>query len=520
MARRTRRNSPAASDTSELSVQPFDLSDPRDATSMRALVNRGRGSGANAWKWYNTIPEIHYAISRSGRIAGYAEYFPVKVDNWGQPGRKIKGGAEAEAAARLSSPYGGRRGLTERFFTLMKVPGEAYLIRCRDAQDNIIGYDWVGAGELASQDTADGTGGNGRIYKAGDKLHRIVLPSSQSADGKDLVVDIKVEDFIGRVWRPGGQHVFAPDSPLMSLDSTCELLDLLHKNIRAKLLSRFALNGIFFVPSEITQVAGAQPQGKNKAQVHDNRILDRLIAACTWAVQHHEQPEAAVPIFMTGPGQYADMIKHITYDRAIMETDMALRAELVEKILRGLDSNPTSVTGSQDASHWGAWASADEELRVDVKPEVEQHCWALTRLVLHRELSEAEMAPGKITGSMIWYDLSAAQVTTNVAEDTRQAMDRGLIGPAGARRRTGIPETDAPTEVEYIRWVGVKTSDPYLATYGLPEADKLDWEKVGSKKTGPDANSPAEDPKTGPGSGTPGSPDGGKSDTPRKLRPA
>ena len=39
---------------------------------------------------------------------------------------------------------------------------------------------------------------------------------------------------------------------------------------------------------------------------------------------------------------------------------------------------------------------------------------------------------------------------------------------------------------EYVRWVGVKVNDPYLATYGMDEADDIDWSKVGTKKAGPE----------------------------------
>jgi hypothetical protein len=87
---------------------------------------------------------------------------------------------------------------------------------------------------------------------------------------------------------------------------------------------------------------------------------------------------------------------------------------------------------------------------------------------------------------------------------------------------SGVPEDDAPSDIEYIRMAGWKMGDPYLATYGMPEAKKFDWEKIGSKKTGPAPDSTAPDSKVQPGKGQPGSPnpEDRKSDVPKRQQPA
>jgi hypothetical protein len=147
-------------------------------------------------------------------------------------------------------------------------------------------------------------------------------------------------------------------------------------------------------------------------------------------------------------------------------------------------------------------------------------CWALTRLVLWREMEARNLKPGRIMNTMIWYDMTGAAAKTNLAEDSRQMRDRLLISDDAARRLSGITESDKPSDEEYVRMVGIKTSDPYLATFNMPIAEKIDWDQVGSAKTGPSADSPAEDSIVGPGVGDPGSPNDIKSNTPRRNRPA
>jgi len=507
---------------SEFSTKPIDLTRPSDATYMRSVVATTRFRSMRGWQWYRDIGEIHYAVSRGAKVAGYTTLKVVKRNADGTPGQEITSGAEADVLSMLQSPYGGQRGLVERFFTLMKIPGDAYLIRCRDNEGDVEGYDWLSADEIDRGGLGDVavTGDRDPIFRADQQINRIILPASDG-NAMSLMVPVQAQDFIGRVWRPAGQYVALADSPMRSLDIECERLDLLTKNIRAKLLSRFALNGVFFVPSVIATIRSGEPSGKANEQFHDNTVLDRLIAAATWAVTNHEQPEAAVPIFMSGPGQYADMIRHITTDREIMEVDMKLRAELLDRILMGLDTQKSSVTGSQDSNHWSAWASSDEERRVNIQPDIETMCWALTRMVLWRELKDRNIPSGRISKCMVWYDMSQASAKTNLSEDARQARDRLLVGDAAARRLTGIPETDAPNEDEYVRMVGIKTQDPYLATFGMDVADKIDWDKVKTTKApGPDPQSNPDEAPVGPGVGQPGSPDDNDSDTPRSQRPA
>jgi len=149
-------------------------------------------------------------------------------------------------------------------------------------------------------------------------------------------------------------------------------------------------------------------------------------------------------------------------------------------------------------------------------------CWALTRLILHRQLQDAGMSPDEILKYAVWYDLSDASVRANQQEDARQLRDRGLIGEKGTRELSGISEEFAITGDEYVRWVGTQVKNPVLMMHGRPEADSVDWDKVAQfpASRGPAAGSPADPSEAGPGEGDPGSPDDRETDQPRSQRPA
>lgn len=501
----------------------IDVSDARDLRYLRSVLSVSRSKSKRAWKWFNALSEVSGGVGRLGKIAGYAKIQAREVNPDGTPGKVLTRGMAAEIASRMSSPYGGQRALIDRYLTLMKIPGDAYLIRCRDykADGTFVerGYDFLSADEI-ERASVEGSQFSEKqeIIQPNEPIRRITLPAGEASNGEQLSVEVRAQDFIGRVWRPAGQYVDLPVSPMRALDTECELLWLLTRGLKGKLASRLALNGILYFPSEINDVHTATPTASENP-IHDNRIIDRLIKAAIAQAQNIDEAAGAIPIIVSGPAQYADAVRNIVLDREVYATDMALREELKDRILTGLDANKQKTKGDGDSNHFTSWSDSDDELRVNIKPDLETMMWALTRMGLHREMQERGASDRQISKTMLWYDLSGAQTNINAAEDGRQASDRIQISPAAARRMANIDESDAPTAEEYIRGLGVKISDPYLATFGMPEAKDFDWEKIGSKKTGPDAASPADEPPVGPGTKR-GAPGQGDSDTPKRLRPA
>lgn len=494
----------------QFAASPLDLALPQDMKYLQTLLPASREASRQPWNWHDKIGEIHYAVSRSARIGGYARLRVHKLEKDGSIGEAVTTGLAGEIADMLYSPYGGQRGLIERFLTLMKVPADAYLVRCRDGQGGFDGIDFLSTDEIKNPDPTS--------MRSGTELSRITLPGGTRFGESRMEERIAPADFVGRVWRPSSRFVDLPDSPLTALDTSCELLHLLTLGIRSTLMSRLLSNGIFYVPSEVSDAKSAAPTGEPN-EFHQNKVLNELIKAAVFASRSPGEAVAGLPVFMTGPGVNADQFRHIIMDQAIAETDMKLRAELIDRILQGLDVQPTQVKGAQNENHWGSWSASDDELKVTIRPDLETGCWALTRLVLWKMMQDAGRKRGEIMKHVVWYDLDAATSHMNIAEDARQLVDRILVSPPAARRMNGIGEKDAPSNLEYIRQIGIKNSDPYLATYGMDEAKNFDWDKIGSTKTGATAASPAGAPESAPGKGSPGGPGNNKSDTPARLRP-
>lgn len=521
----SRRSKRASDDgTVEFAALPLDLTDEDERAYAKATMAASKRTAKTAWKWFDKIGEVQFAVTRNARIAGYAELAAYKLNDDGTIGEKITGNKAAAKVARgIYSRFGGQRALIERFMLMAKVPGDTYLIRTHDANKTADGYDWCSADELDMTEVEVKDAPNTTRVVKRKTLPAIPASSLGGEGNKALLEDIPLEDFLGRVWRPGGQFMHMPDSPLYALEDVCEILYLLTKSLKGKLRQRLAMNPILYVPQEANKVRSAASKAAT-GKLHPNELVDEFLKASTFAMTNLDEPESALPTFVVGPGEQSKNLAFIEPERKILETEIKLRAELIDRLLFGLDINPESVKGAGEANHWGAWAASDDERRVAVQPDLEMMCWALTRLVLWPELKAANVPAGQILNTVIWYDLSKATAKSNLAEDARQTFDRGGIDSPALRRLSGIPETDAPDDEERVRMLGWEIGDPYLANFGKDEIiDKIDWDKVGlGRRSGPKADSTADRPDSGPGKGDPGSPNpkDRRNNGPKSSRPA
>lgn len=491
--------------------RPISLGDEGDRQYLATVTSISRYSARDNWYNYDNIGEVHYGITRSAKIAGYAKFFPERINARGQVIDQKDAGVLADIVDSIYGKFGGVRGLVERYYTLMKVPAEGFLIRVVEAGQPD-GY-WV-----LSPDEIDGaTLPGGRVDTT--KPLRWITASVTASDGErnQFMREIRPQDFLGRVWNPSKRWVDMVDSPMSALAGECRQLITLTDSVMGRLRSRFALAGVLLVPSEINDanIAGPRPGDE-----HMDKVLNYLITVMTRNVTQHDQALAHIPALLKGPAAALEAFRHVLLESSVEETDLQLRAELINRILDGLDVQKSQTTGNQDSNHWNSWSNAEDERRVAIQPDLEAFAHALTRAVLVPELVKRGWTANAIRGWRLGVDLSEASVKTNQAEDFRLAHDRGWISEQAGRRSVGAVETDKMSPEEYVRWVGVKTQDGYLATYGMEKQGiKIDLDKLKTAKPPGPPGSPAAG-KAGPGVGSPGSPSSNDSDTPRSRRPA
>lgn len=504
-----------------LASREIDVRNELDRRYLEATTVDETGDVAKAWLNFRRVGEIRFSIARSARIAGYAQLRAVKTDEAGNITLEKSTGVEAGIVNQITSRYGGVRGLVERYYMLMKVPGQAYLAGIRDQGDNkpLDGYWFLSGSEIAR------TGDPVTAARRGTPVEwhqrkRAGANWGNTGDVDPFARTIAPADFLGRVWVPDPEFTEDAFSPMQAIAGMCEQLSDLRDSISARLRSRFAHAGILLIPNEIQDAAISGDKPRDGLYSSD-KVMNYLIHVMTTNVINHAQGLAAMPILLKGPAAVLDKVKHIIEEATIADTDLKLRAELIEGILMALDQQKQAVKSGEGTSHWGMWAVSDEERRITVQPDLDALCHTLTRLVLWPRLNDNKRKAGDIMKWRVWYDLSAAAVRANMDEDARQLADRGGVSLAYLRMLSGVPETAAPSPAEYTRMLGWKIGNPVLATYGLEgiEAEVIDEAGSWGQAPGPAADSPADDQEVGPGVGDPGSPNDRDSDTPKTQEP-
>lgn len=496
----------SATPRSSLAAVELNLRSKEDQSYLADALMSSRRSAFRAWQHYKRLGVVRYPLNRAARIAGATTLHAAMLNEDGVVEGPIKRGDANEACIDIVkgiySRMGGVRGLIERYFLLQKVPADSHLIKVK-VRGGYDGYMFLSPGELR--------GPTGMEFDPTATLSELHWQTSPGVAGRPARSrPLARKDYLGRVWSPSPEYIDLADSPLYTLDADCDLLWRLLTILRGQYRNRAMISAMLFFPDSLNRLASGQ---------HVAHRSEDLVATMNEVfsenVELAEQGDSAdiMPILLSGQADAGKQIAEIVLGQETKDTDLKLRAELIDNILFSLDIN-TRATKGDSQNHFSAWSDSADELRLAVIPDVQAMCWAFTRLILHRELVDMGWEPERIRRCVVAYDLSEASVRINKQEDARQLNDRGGLSLRTSRRVGGFTEDDAPTDDEYIRQYGFISKNPYLALWGIDLPEDFDWDKAMPKGVGRPQDSQGDDPESQPGEGDPGSPDDSDADKP------
>lgn len=501
----------------EMAHREVNIRNANDRAYLDGVIQMGQGDAAKYWEHYENIGEVRYALERAAKVAGYCQFGAAYEGDRGEVTRTHRDSPTVRRIVNeISSRFGGVRGLVERYYVLMKIPGEALFIQFRAEMPDgywFLSPDEVDRTELMSDDvknlTRPLTWKTARSAKVGVR------------QGNPFELKVQPDDVLGRVWNPSRRFVDEVNSPMGAVEPLCEMLTDLTNSIKDRIRSRFASNGMLLLPSSMNEAAIGGPQ-PDRLLYSQNKVLNAIIHILTTNMARYGGAAVdRLPIAIMGDADDLEKVRHMIFDTKIDEVDLKLRVELIGRILEGLDQQKSATRDGSDQNHWGAWATEESERRITVEPDLQQLDHLLTRMVLWRELLKEGWDSARIRPWTITHELNEAMVRVNQAEDFRQAYDRYGIGPKALRRATGAKETDAPTVDEQMRMLGFKMGNPILAYYGI-EGVTVHLEEAsawGKTKPGPEGQSGGDPTPVGPGTGNPGSPNDRDSNTPKAQEP-
>lgn len=389
-------------------------------TSPRSsLIRNTEGWQEEVWEFHDTLGEFRYATDWEAKRLSRVRLYAAKLEPGADEPVRAEAGMAVDLLTTFAGGPGGQAQIMGGLATQLRVPGEGYLI-----------VENVGGIEKWSVRSID------EVRAARERYEVIDENSPQSGNNwRPLAPDSMAPI---RVWRPNKRWHHLADSPTRAARSTMRELELVNRHIVAQYLSRLASAGVVMFPSEVTF-----PEKEEFADAPDPFVAEWVENARV-AISEPGTASAVIPMPIKVPAEYVDKIKHVDFTLKIDEKIIEKRDSAIKRLASQLNVPSEVLLGMGDINHWNAWVSDETSLKVDVAPDAELICQAITTGYLQPRLKASHVEDW--AQWVVWYDMSELTLRPDRSGDAVLLYDRLEINGAALRRETGFNEDDKPND--------------------------------------------------------------------------
>lgn len=426
-----------------------------------------------AWAYHDTLGEFRYAVDWEAKMLSRVRLYAAKLEPGQDEPTRVDAGTAVDLMTAMAGGVAGQAVIMDGLGTQLSVPGEGYVI-----VENVGGIEqWsvrsndevrVARGRYEVIDENAVNGGNTWRPLAPDSLPPL------------------------RVWRPNKRYHHIADSPARAARSTMRELELVNRHIVAQYLSRLASAGVVVFPDEVTF-----PVREEFADAADPFMAEWIENAKT-AISEPGTASGVVPMPIRVPGEFVEKIRHIDFTLQIDEKIIDKRDSAIKRLASQLNVPPEVLLGMGDVNHWNAWLSDETSLKVNVAPDAELICQALTTGYLQPRLRASGVQDW--ARWVVWYDMSELTLRPDRSDDAVLLYDRLEINGAALRRETGFDEADKPTSDE-LKEQGLKVIMKGLPSAAPAALSELTGQHITITPTVPQTSgeaTPPDTPPTGP----------------------
>ena len=373
------------------------------------------------WGYHDTLGEFRYAVDWESKMLSRVRLYAAKLEPGADEPVRAKAGTAVDLMTQFAGGPAGQAQIMDGLGTQLTVPGEGYLI-----VENVNGIEKWSVRSIDEVRAARG--------------HYEVIDETSSTSGynwRRLAQDSMPPI---RVWKPNKRYHHLADSPARAARSTMRELELVNRHIVAQYLSRLASAGVWLVPDEITF-----PVREEFADAPDPFMAEWIEIAAE-AIRTPGTAAATVPIPIKVPAEYVDKIRHLDFTLKIDEKIIDKRESAIKRLATQLNIPPEVLLGMGDLNHWNAWAVDETSLKVNIAPDAETICQAITTGYLQPRLRASHVEDW--ASWVVWYDMSELTLRPDRSDDAIALYDRLEINGSALRRETGFDETDKPNDEE------------------------------------------------------------------------
>lgn len=415
-----------------------EMSAGRSKDVTRWAKTRMRWQHEAWWLYDEQLSEVQASADWIGKVMGLMSLVPMTVDS---KGREVED--KTDGIEKVMARLGDISDLLGTWGVCSVLAGEAVLVPEGDGV------------RLHSQR---------EVVEKGKRL------------GLSTVLDPEMEfEPLQRFWRiyiaNRGKSAYAT-SPMQTLVRDCNTLNILKTAIDSRLNNRIMNPGIMFFGSNISMPMSGQ------TVTRPDDFFKAIREAGSRNMRRRGTAADVTPmIFRVGAPEVKDVFDYWEPPPSLTETEAKLRAELRQNFREAFDLPVEMQTSMEGLNHWGAWAVTDQARRLQLRPRARVFANALSASWYQEALREAgSFNPEK--AQWLAVDDNELDQQAESTQDARAAYDRAEVSGKYLRATHGIDEDDAPDDLERIRIIGQQMKIPYLALYGLKEAENFDWDKI------------------------------------------
>lgn len=445
-----------------------------------------------AWAFYAAEGEFWYGVTWLAQALSRVKLTAALEQPGGAEPEVVDVGPAADAVAELGGGPGGQAAMLKAFAVHLQVPGKVWLV-AEDTQVGVRKWSTKSAKEL-------------RVGTRAGAPYEVLVDDN-------LWVGLGPESLVVPIWDPDPVYSYRATSPTKAALACLRKIDLFDRTIVAKLVSRLALNGILFIPSEATFPV------REEFKDQPDPFVAELVDIAAKAIKNPGDARSAIPLPLKIKSELIEKFRLLkVFEVDEFEELIAARDKELGRLANMLNIPAEVVTGMGDVNHWTAWQLSEDAARIHVSPLAELICSALTSGYLQPTLIAQGDALTDPSGRryVIWYDLSDLVSKPDRTQQASDAADRIFISQDAYRRETGWDDSDAPNpdelrqqvllkvvsggdanlaKIAFQELTGIEVPNPPAPVAGAPGAEP-GGPGDGSGDEGPPPTSPA--PATGP----------------------